>query len=71
MSKVEIDIEDSEQVERLTKALVEAAFRHGNTVVSDQGIHADTTAAALRTFADGGTWIECPTFDGQIVEVDR
>lgn len=48
---VVISPEDREQVERLTKVLVEAAFAHGNVVVSDQGIHPDTTAAALREFA--------------------
>jgi hypothetical protein len=48
---VVIDPEDREQVERLTKALVEAAYRHSNVVVSDQASTA-TRQAALREFAD-------------------
>lgn len=48
---VVIDPSDRDQVERLTKVLVEAAHRDGNYVVSDGGIHPDTTQAALRVFA--------------------
>lgn len=48
---VVIDPGDREQVERLTKALVEAAHADGNFIVSDNGIHGDTTARALREFA--------------------
>lgn len=49
---VVIDPDDHEQVYRLTNALVDAAHKHGNTVVSSNGIHGDTTRAALREFAN-------------------
>lgn len=49
---VVIDAEDREQAERLAKALVEAAFKHGNLPVAHNGIHGDTVQAALREFAN-------------------
>lgn len=49
---VVIDPESSEQVDQLTKAVVEACYRDGNLTVSDNGIHSDTMQAALREFAN-------------------
>lgn len=46
-----IDPESDEDMERLAKAVVEAAFKHGNLPVSDNGIHWTTIALALREFA--------------------
>lgn len=67
---VVIDPEDAEQVDTLTKALVEAAHLHGNFAVSDNGIHPDTTARALREFTNPTPRIEEPMGLGAVVEDD-
>lgn len=64
---VVLDPEDREQVDRLTKALVEAAFDHGNHVVAHQGIHPSTVSEALRSLS-AKPKPEEPTGLGAVVE---
>lgn len=49
---VVIDPGNREQVDALTKAIVEACYADGNVICANNGIHLDTVQAALREFAD-------------------
>lgn len=65
---VVVDPEDREQLDALTKALVEACHAHGNTIVAGNGIHPETMQGALREFANPTPPIEEPTGYGAVVE---
>lgn len=49
---VVLDPASTDDLDRLTKAIVEAAHKDGNIVVSGNGIHPDTVGRALREFAN-------------------